>query len=306
MLTLLVVGETARAANFSLGGYARPTNPELAQRGVLYFSNVRSCGTATAMSVPCMFSDLPRAEFDIDMADRRDSVLDMLQRAGLAVSWLDNQSGCKGVCGRVPTEEARHYHPSSCVSECLDEALLYALDARLTRVTRDSVLVMHQMGSHGPAYYKRVPPAFRRFTPECAREDVTACPRQHIINSYDNTILYTDHFLAALIGVLQRNAARFDAAMLYASDHGESLGELGLYLHGFPYRFAPREQTRVPMILWATPQFYARESVSADCMRAASRASHSHDNIFHTVLGVFDARSASYDPALDLFSACRK
>lgn len=307
-LLVLVVGETARAMQFSLNGYTRDTNPELRQLDVISYADVSACGTSTAESVPCMFSHLSRNRFVTAEAAQQENLLDIMQRVGVAVQWRDNNAGCKSVCERVPNlRPDDHPLPGLCVpGECFDEILLQGLQQYLDERSGDTLLVLHQMGSHGPAYYKRVPPAFRRFTPECAREDVTACPRQHIINSYDNTILYTDHFLAALIGLLQQNAARFDAAMLYASDHGESLGELGLYLHGFPYRFAPREQTRVPMILWATPQFYARESVSAGCMRNASRASHSHDNIFHTVLGVFDVRSASYDPALDLFSACRK
>lgn len=307
-LLVLVVGETARAMQFSLNGYTRDTNPELRKLDVISYDDVSACGTSTAESVPCMFSHLSRSRFATAEAAGQENLLDIMQRVGVAVQWRDNNAGCKSVCDRVPSlRPDDHPLPELCVpGECFDEILLQGLQQYLDQRSGDTLLVLHQMGSHGPAYYKRVPPAFRRFTPECAQEDVTACPREHIVNSYDNTILYTDHFLAALIGVLQKNAARFDTAMLYASDHGESLGELGLYLHGFPYRFAPREQTRVPMILWATPQFYARESVSAECLRAGSHASHSHDNIFHTVLGVFGVRSANYDPALDLFSACRK
>lgn len=306
MLTLLVVGETARAANFSLGGYARLTNPELAQRGVLYFSNVRSCGTATAMSVPCMFSDLPRTEFDVDMADRRDNVLDMLQRAGLAVSWLDNQSGCKRVCARVPTEEARRYHPSPCASECLDEALLYALDARLSGVTRDSVLVMHQMGSHGPSYHQRVPPDFVRFTPTCATERIENCSDAQIVNAYDNTIAYTDHVLAALIDRLQQRQQQFDSVLIYVSDHGESLGERGLYLHGQPYAIAPDLQKQVPMLMWFSSGAPERLHVDANCIRYELDRPYSHDNLSHTLLGLNDVLTSAYRPQLDMLRGCRR
>lgn len=306
-LLVLVVGETARAMQFSLNGYPRDTNPELRRLGVISYPDVSSCGTSTAESVPCMFSHLSRERFVTADAAHQENLLDILQRVGVTVQWRDNNAGCKSVCERVPNERPdRNPLPALCVpDECFDEILLQGLQAWLDQQRGDTLLVLHQMGSHGPAYYRRVPEAFRRFTPECAQENVTACSRDSIINAYDNTILYTDHFLAALIGVLKENAARFDAAMLYASDHGESLGELGVYLHGFPYRFAPREQTHVPMILWVAPQFHARQSVTADCLRAASRGSHSHDNIFHTALGTFGVQSASYDPALDLFAACR-
>lgn len=307
-LLVLVVGETARAMQFSLNGYARETNPELRRLDVISYPDVASCGTSTAESVPCMFSHLSRTQFVTAEAARQENLLDILQRVGVAVQWRDNNAGCKSVCDRVPNQRPDQTPlPSLCVpGECFDEILLAGLQEYLDQRSGDTLLVLHQMGSHGPAYYRRVPPAFRRFTPECAQENVTACSRDSIINSYDNTIVYTDHFLAALIGLLQKNATRFDAAMLYASDHGESLGELGVYLHGFPYRFAPREQTRVPMILWADQRFYARESVTADCLRAASRTSHSHDNIFHTALGIFGVQTSSYDPALDMFSSCRK
>jgi lipid A ethanolaminephosphotransferase len=103
VVLVLVVGETgARAANASLGGYARPTMPELAKiQNLIYFSDVSSCGTSTAISVPCMFSDLGRTEFAAGHAAARDSLLDVLQRAGFEVVWYGNNSGCKGVCDKI-------------------------------------------------------------------------------------------------------------------------------------------------------------------------------------------------------------
>jgi lipid A ethanolaminephosphotransferase len=307
LLVVMVVGETARAQNFSLGGYARETNPLLKQRGVYYFSDVRSCGTATAISVPCMFSDLPREEFKLAQADRRDTVLDILQRAGLAVNWVDNQSGCKKVCARVPTEEARSYHPDSCHDgECLDDALLHVLAAKLPKVDRDAVLLMHAMGSHGPTYFRRVTPDHEVFKPICPTERIETCSDEQILNSYDNSIAYTDFMLAGLIDQLAAQQERVDSVLLYVSDHGESLGENGLYLHGQPYLIAPDVQKKVPLLLWFSRDAAPRLQLDRTCLADRLNESLSHDNISHTLLGLADVTSSIYRPGLDLLRPCRR
>jgi lipid A ethanolaminephosphotransferase len=307
LLVLLVVGETARAANFSLGGYARETNPRLQQRGVYYFTDVRSCGTATAVSVPCMFSDQPRADFKLAQANHRDTVLDMLARAGLSVTWVDNQSGCKKVCARVPSEQAEPYHPESCRDgECLDDALLHVLEAKLPRVDRDALLVLHAMGSHGPTYYRRVTPEHELFKPTCPTERIETCSDQQITNSYDNSIAYTDFVLAGLIDQLAAQEDRLDSVLFYVSDHGESLGESGLYLHGQPYLIAPDVQTKVPMLLWLSPGVPARLQLDTACLRSRLGDPHSHDNLSHTLLGLADVSTSAYRPELDALRACRR
>jgi lipid A ethanolaminephosphotransferase len=305
LLIVLVVGETARAANFSLGGYARDTNPELAKRGVYYFPDVTSCGTATAMSLPCMFSDLPRSEFRLGAARRRDSVLDIVQRAGIAVRWIDNQSGCKGVCDRVPHETAAQYHPASCSNgECLDETLLHALDAQLQQVAGDSLLVLHAMGSHGPAYHRRAPPGYAPFQPACATHRIETCSDEAIRNAYDNSIFYTDHIVAGLIDRLA-GAGNVDPVLLYVSDHGESLGERGLYLHGQPFRIAPAFQKQVPMLLWLSSNSISRLGLDPECARKGLPQSRSHDHLSHTLLGMSGIETSAYRPNLDLLRNCR-
>ena len=305
LLLVMVVGETARASSFSLGGYSRNTNPRLSQREVFYFENVVSCGTATAVSVPCLFSDLPRTEFDLARADRRDNVLDILERAGLVVSWIDNQAGCKGVCARIPTRQARTAHPASCTDDdCRDDALLYALSDEMRRVSTDSLIVLHQMGSHGPAYYLRVPEDERRFEPVCATERIETCTREQILNTYDNTIAYTDLVIDGLIERL--DAARdFDTVLLYVSDHGESLGEGGLYLHGQPYFIAPEVQKRVPMLLWFSIGAKERLRLEPSCLRERLKNAMSHDNVSHSLLGLADVQTVAYRPSLDVISGCR-
>jgi lipid A ethanolaminephosphotransferase len=306
-LTVLVVGETARAANFSLNGYPRPTNPELARQDVLSFFDVSSCGTSTAVSLPCMFTDVGRAGFDGAQASRREGLLDVLQRAGIAVRWRDNNSGCKGVCDRAPHEDMSSLQvPDLCRGgECYDEILLHGLQAHLDGLDRDTVIVLHMKGSHGPAYFRRYPPGFEYFTPACNTVDLDRCSRQDIVNAYDNTLRYTDHVLSRTIELLRSNASRFDTAMLYVSDHGESLGENGLYLHGIPYALAPREQTHVPMLLWLSEGLRQRLHIEMDCLNARRREPLSHDHVFHSVLGLSNVRTALYRRERDLFRGCK-
>jgi lipid A ethanolaminephosphotransferase len=306
LLIVLVVGETARAANFSLGGYERETNPLLAQREVFYFTDVTSCGTATATALPCMFSDLPRGEFSLSAARRRDSVLDIVQRAGMTVRWIDNQSGCKGACERVPHELARSYHPGSCNDgECLDETLLHALEAQLPQVQGDTLLVLHAMGSHGPAYHRRVPERYAVFQPACNTARIETCADAEIVNAYDNTILYTDYILAGLIDRLTAVTDAVDPVLLYVSDHGESLGERGLYLHGQPFRMAPAVQKHIPMLLWLPSNGFGRLGIDPACLRNQLEKPYSHDHLAHTLIGLGGIETAAYRRNLDLLASCR-
>ena len=311
-LFVIVVGETARAADWGLNHPAaqpgaRDTTPELARRAVINFPDVTSCGTNTEVSVPCMFSLQGRRGYDEDAIRGSESLLDVLRHAGLRVVWNDNQSGCKGVCAGVdsmrPDPAAL---PALCDGErCLDEALLESSRSLLRDAEGNLVLVLHQLGNHGPAYFRRYPDAFRRFTPTCDDEDLSKCSREQIANSYDNALLYTDHVLARSIDLLQELAPRYDTALLYVSDHGESLGENGLYLHGLPYSIAPAEQTRVPMVMWISSGFAARTRLDPACLRTQADRPAAHDNLFHTVLGLLDVRTAVRDDALDLTATCR-
>jgi lipid A ethanolaminephosphotransferase len=305
LLVVFVLGETARAANFSLGGYARNTNPLLEQKEIYYFGKVRACGTATASAVPCLFSELPRSEFEPAVANHRDTVLDIIQRAGLAVQWIDNQSGCKGVCTRVPTMQASTYHPESCTDgECLDDALLFALDANLQGLKQDSLIVLHAMGSHGPSYHRRVPPEYELFKPICPTERIETCTDAQIVNSYDNSIAYTDYVLAGLIDRLAARQEQVDSVLLYVSDHGESLGENGLYLHGHPYVIAPDVQKDVPLLLWFSAGAKQRMNLDAACLREQMPREFSHDNVSHTLLGLAQVQTSIYRPGLDMLASC--
>ena len=312
-LLVIVVGETARADHFALNGYPRPTTPELAALDVLSFHDVRSCGTDTRDSVPCMFSSLAKTAFEKRSAEQ-ENLLDVLQAAGLAVLWIDNQAGCKEVCGRVPhasTSELPAAATKGLCSdgECFDDALLVDLDARIARLAlerrrRGIVLVMHQMGSHGPAYFKRSPPSRKRFMPECTNAALGSCDHAQLVNAYDNTIATTDHFLAATIAWLKTKDG-YAPGLLYMSDHGESLGELGIYLHGLPYSIAPETQKRVPFVAWLGPALTERRGIDTACLRRHLDDKLSHDNLYHTAVGVLDVTTPTYLPALDAFAPCR-
>lgn len=309
---VLVVGETARAANFGLGGYARDTTPELralqAEGNLTYFGNVRSCGTNTQASVPCMFSHLGKAAFEAGK-ERHENLLDVLQRAGLGVVWIDNQSGCKGLCDRVPTAATRDLKDAQwCTDgECLDSVMLGEMKRQLAdmpteRKHKGVVVVLHQMGSHGPAYYRRSPEAFKAFTPECQSNATQDCTREALVNTYDNSIRYTDHVLAQTVSWLKQQAA--STALLYVSDHGESLGENNLYLHGLPYALAPDEQKHVPMLTWLSPAMQRRTGVKTSCLNSQAQAPLTHDNLFHSVLGLMDVQTTAYQRTLDIFRSC--
>lgn len=309
-VTIIVVGETARAQSFSLNGYGRNTNPMLSQQtGLINFSNVQSCGTATAVSVPCVFSALGRKDFSDSKARRQEGLLDVLSHAGFTVLWRDNNSGCKGVCDRIAHEDLSAPAPSDPLcqgDECFDERLLTGLPETIRDARNDLVLVLHQKGSHGPAYARRYPARFGRFGPVCDTADFEKCSSESIAAAYDNTILYTDYFLSKAIDLLRDSSAQYgvDTSLIYFSDHGESLGENNLYLHGAPYMIAPPEQTHVPFMLWMSEGFSQRFQIDRTCLNARREQPFSHDNVFHSVLGMLNVNTAVFNPRLSLFSAC--
>lgn len=308
-LVVLVVGEASRAENYSLGGYARETNPEMKKQGVLYFPHASSCGTETAVSVPCMFSGMPRKQYDADLAHHQEGLLDVMAHAGINLLWRDNDGGCKGACNRIPHTDMTQWKLSSLCrnKSCIDDAVLHRLDNVLDGMQQDSVIVLHLMGSHGPAYYQRYPDKFRHFTPTCDSNQIQDCDRQSLINTYDNTILYTDDVVSRTIDMLKAHADKFNTALVYLSDHGESLGESGIYLHGTPYMLAPSQQTHIPFLFWLSKDYQQNFAVSADCLtKKAASSEISQDNLFSTLLGMMDIKSSVYQPNMDIFAGCRK
>jgi lipid A ethanolaminephosphotransferase len=307
-LTVLVVGESARAENFGILGYNRDTTPQLdKEAGLIAFTDVHSCGTETAVSVPCMFSNMGRKDYDASRAKNEEGLLDVLKRAGIDVIWRDNQSGCKGTCDRVTVQDVSNLKdPVLCASsECRDEILLQGLQGFIDHLDKDTVLVLHQMGSHGPEYFKRYPKEYEHFTPVCESNALNNCSRESIVNGYDNTLVYTDHVLSSLIDVLRSNQDKVDTAMLYLSDHGESLGEYNLFLHGTPYMLAPEQQKHVAMLAWFSDNYQKAYSVNTHCLQMSRDKPLSQDNLFHSMLGLLEVKSTVYQPGLDMFAGCR-
>jgi lipid A ethanolaminephosphotransferase len=307
-LVIVVLGETARADHFSLNGYGRLTNPELQQQDIINYTDVHSCGTATAVSVPCMFSKFDREDYSDKKGKSHENVLDMLQRAGVSVFWRDNNSDCKGTCLRIPNDDVSKRRDSQFCNDirCLDEVMLEDLQAYVDSLPDHAMIVLHSDGSHGPEYFDRYPEAFEHFKPVCRTNQLSSCSNEELVNVYDNTILYTDHFLNQVIEFLKRHNEERDTAMIYVSDHGESLGENGLYLHAAPYSIAPESQTHVPMLAWFSPSAYTHWGIDQECLRGTQEDALSHDNLFHSLLGLFEVHSAEYKPALDMFNKCRE
>jgi len=300
-LIIMVVGEAVRTDRFSLNNYHRDTNPKLARlNNIVSYSSITACGTSTAVSVPCMFALAGREDYDDARAANTENVLDVLSNVGVSVLWRDNNSSSKGVADRVSYADYRHpeLNPVCDDIECRDMGLLSGLQDYVDSQTGDILIVLHQMGNHGPAYFKRYPPEFERFRPACKSEDLSLCTLEEIGNAYDNAILYTDHFLAATIDFLQKNTPRFETAMIYIGDHGESLGEDGLYLHGVPYILAPDEQIDVPLIIWAGES----SDIDINSAIAAKDKINSHDAISGALLSLFEVESSLTEQYDKLFT----
>lgn len=299
-LTIMVVGEAARADHFSLNGYTKETNPLLKNEDIINFSNMYSCGTTTAISVPCMFSLLDRSQYSDKKAKSTENVLDVLNRGGVKILWRDNNSSSKGVADRVEYQDFRSSKTNSiCNPECRDEGMLVGLQSYIDQQKQgDLLIVLHQMGNHGPAYFQRYPKNFEKFTPVCKTNQLEKCSPVELSNAYDNAILYTDHFLAKTIDLLKQNDDHFQTALIYMSDHGESLGEKGLYLHGLPYFMAPDAQNHIGAIMWFGKQ--AKSLFDTDQLRQVASQPFSQDNLFHTLLGLMQVETSVYKPGADI------
>lgn len=306
VLLVVFVGETARAQNFGLNGYARDTTPELRKRGVINFSDTSSCGTSTAVSVPCMFSTLGKAGYSRAAALGQENLMDVLTHAGIKADWWDNNAGDQKVATRTGwTHVDETIAPAACAPECTDEALLPVIQKVAQEMRGNTVLVLHMIGSHGPAYFMRYPEERAIFEPACRSAQFSDCSTAEIVNAYDNSILETDFVLSRTIDLLAAQD-RVIPAMMFMSDHGESLGENGLYLHAAPGFMAPAEQTKVPFVIWLDPRFQKTMGVASDCLKTVAQSPVSQDNFFHTVLGLMDVKTTVRNPALDLTATCRQ
>jgi len=306
-IVIMVVGEAARADHFSLNGYKRETNPLLEKQDIFNFEDVSSCGTSTAASVPCMFSIYGRKEYSYKKGISTENVLDVLKHTNeIAILWRDNNSDSKGVALRVPYENYKTPQTNTICTqgECRDIGMLVGLDKYIAQNKgKDILIVLHQMGNHGPAYYKRYTKDFEKFKPTCKTNQLEECTQEEIINAYDNALLYTDNFLSKTIDFLKQYDKEYKTALFYMSDHGESLGENGIYLHGLPYFMAPEAQTHIGAFMWFGSQM--KKSLNSKKLEAQTKEHYSQDNLFHTLLGVFNVQTDVYNKKMDLLSEDR-
>lgn len=296
-VVVLVIGETARAQNFSLYGYGRATNPMLSETGVAALKNTVSCSTYTTASLRCILSHTNETSL---FSDQYEPLPSYLQRQGVDVIWRTNN------WGEPPLQVQSYQRADTLKQDCMgtgcdyDEVLLTGLIERIASSKQKKIfVVLHQKGSHGPSYYTRYPNQFEQFKPVCKSVELNQCTDAELVNAYDNTILYTDYFLNQIIHMLE-SLQDTPTMLMYISDHGESLGEYGLYLHGTPYSIAPDVQKNIPFIVWMSSQFMDKSGVSMTRLRQQDR--HSHKNIFHSIMGAFDMRSDVYDEQLDIFA----
>ncbi len=299
-VVVMVVGEAVRADHFSLNGYTKNTNPLMSKEKIFNFSDVSSCGTTTAISVPCMFSLYKKDDYTSSRGKNSENVLDVLNHAGVEVLWRDNNSNSKGVADRLRYEsyKTNELNPV-CDVECRDVGMLVGLEEEIASTSKDIIIVLHQMGNHGPAYYKRYTKAFEKFKPTCQNNQLEYCTQEEISNSYDNALLYTDYFLSKVVDLLKKYDNNVsESAMLYVADHGESLGEGGLYLHGLPYFMAPDAQTKVPMIMWFSKSY----TLEREKLVKQQENEWSHDNLFSTILGLFKVESSVYKKDDDILN----
>ncbi|MFM2476198.1 phosphoethanolamine transferase [Celerinatantimonas sp. MCCC 1A17872] len=309
-LLIMVLGETARAQNYQVNGYQRDTTPYTNNLpNMIRFKDAASCGTATAISVPCMFSRMNRKDLNLAKAPRQDNVLDIFERAGIDVLWKENDGGDKKVAQHIKeiTLDPKQKSPLCDGSTCYDMALLNNLDQQISDMKGNRVIVLHLIGSHGPTYYRRYPADMGYFKPNCNRADIENCSVEQIKNTYDNSLRYTDFVVKSLIDKLKGKANQFNTALIYMSDHGESLGEDGIFLHGAPYSFAPIYQRRVPLMVWLSPDIQKEQGISLTCMKSYSKKTDhfSQDNLFDSLLGIMDVKTAIYRAQQDIFKPCR-
>ena len=268
-----------------------------------------SCGTSTAESVPCMFSIFGQMDYDYKKGISTENVLDVLNHTNdIKILWRDNNSDSKGVALRVDFEDYRTSKTNTKCDEveCRDEGMLVGLEDYIkNNQGKDIFIILHQMGNHGPAYYKRYPKEFEKFTPVCKSNQLEECTKEEVSNSYDNAILYTDYFLSKVINFLKPYTQEYETAMLYMSDHGESLGENGVYLHGFPYLIAPDEQKHIGSLIWFGSEGM-KNDIDMEKLNSYKNQHFSQDNLFHTLLGLFEVETSIYKKEMDIFSNARK
>ncbi|WP_447641225.1 MULTISPECIES: phosphoethanolamine--lipid A transferase EptA [Chitinophagaceae] len=283
-IVILVIGESARSQNFSLYGYKKNTNPLLSQTPNLFAFKATSCATYTTAGVRCIL------EYK-HTSDLYEILPNYLYRNNVDVIWRTTNWGEPPV--HIKDYEKKEKLESECKGDgCnYDEVLLTGLKEQILASKKNKIfIVLHTSTSHGPTYSKKYPPQFETFKPVCNSVELGNCSKDELINAYDNTIVYTDYILHSVIEDLKQ-LKDYNSTMLFVSDHGESLGENNLYMHGMPLSIAPKEQFDIPFIVW----------LSDSTRHLNTSQSLTQNNVFHSVLSFLGVQSPIYDKNMDIF-----
>ncbi len=287
-VVVLVIGESARKANFQLYGYARDTNPLLSKRAGLKVYQATSCATYTTAGTKAILE--PQ-----DSGDLYELLPNYAYRTGVDVSWRTSNWGEPPI--HVPeyltNEELGEQYPGENVY--YDAILQKGLRQRIESSQKDKVLiVLHTSTSHGPKYANKYPKEFEVYRPVAQNVEEGEKNVGRLVNAYDNTIRYTDFLLDSLITTL-RSMSEWHSAMIFISDHGESLGENKMFMHGLPMKLAPKVQYEIPFLVWVSEGF--RDYKPEQDLPAVLEQHY----IFHSVLNLLSIQSPAYNAAYDIF-----
>ncbi|RTZ04625.1 phosphoethanolamine--lipid A transferase EptA [Flavobacterium bomense] len=284
-VVVLVIGESARSQNFSLYGYNKNTNPLLSKTNNVFHFNAKSDATYTTAGVK---SILEHKNTD----DLYEILPNYLYRNNVEVIWRTTNWGEPPI--HIKNYQNRAFLMPNCKGDgCnYDEVLLSGLKEQILASKKNKILiVLHTSTSHGPTYSKKYPSEFETFKPVCKSVELANCSQTELINAYDNTIVYTDYILANIIKDLKQLTA-YKSTMIFVSDHGESLGEKNLYMHGLPLSIAPKEQYEIPFIVWYSDN-------SSKHLKTNEMLSQNH--VFHSVLNFLNIQSPIYNEELNIF-----
>ncbi len=280
---ILIIGESARRDHFALYGYDRETNPLLKSDSVKTLI-AKSAATYTTAGVKAILSHKESKKL-------YEILPNYLYRTGVDVVWRTNN------WGEPPVHIEKYYkikdikerYPES--DERYDKILLEGLEHDIASNNKaKQLIVLHTNTSHGPTYFKKYPAEFEVFKPVCTTVEMSKSNREELINAYDNTIVYTDYLIHTVIEKL-RGLKNIRSCVVYISDHGESLGENNLYMHGVPMIMAPAEQIEIPFIVWSSdPTLQVKEFEEVG-----------QYHIFHSILHFLSIESPIFDEEKNIF-----
>jgi lipid A ethanolaminephosphotransferase len=284
-VVVLVIGESARKANFQLYGYQRDTNPLLSKQKDLKVFQANSCATYTTAGTKAILE--PK-----DCDDLYELLPNYAFRTGVDVSWRTSNWGEPPIHideYLTDPELGKLYG----MSNAYDDILIKGLRQRIESSPKNKVLIiLHTSTSHGPQYASKYPKEFEVYKPVAKNVEEGEKNVGMLVNAYDNTIRYTDFLLDSLINTL-RTMSDWKSCMIFISDHGESLGENKMFMHGLPMKLAPKEQYEIPFLVWTSENFRAYKSELPAVL--------DQHYIFHSVLNLLSIQSPAYNENQDIF-----